>query len=156
MATRLVLGLGNDLLCDDAVGLRVARLVQEQEPPDTDVIETGEAGLALLEFLYGYQQAVLVDSIQTGAKPGTIHRLGKESFRKVVAPSAHYAGLPEVFALGDQLGIPLPERVDVVAIETSDPYSFSSELTPEVESAVGSAVEAVLEILDCSISISTK
>lgn len=100
--------------------------------------------MALLELLADFDEAVIVDSIQTGAAPGTIHVLGRHSFAKIVAPSAHYAGLPEVFALGERIGVHLPQRITVIAIEVADPYSFVEELTPEVSAAVPHAIEQVL------------
>lgn len=152
----LVLGLGNDLLCDDGVGLVVARAARRLLPPCVDVVESGEAGLALLEFLADYDAAVIVDSIQLGAPPGTVHVLSRDAFGRVVAPSAHYAGLAEVFSLGTQIGVKLPSALTVVAIEAQDPYSFSEELTPEVQKAVPTAVDAVLQSLGYSTSTSIR
>ena len=153
----LVLGLGNDLLGDDGVGLVVARRVSELGLPGVEVIESGEAGLALLELLQGFDRAIIVDAIQTGADPGTLHRLGRDDFDRVIAPSAHYAGLPEVFALGRELGIELPQEVHVLAIEVEDPYSFAETLTPGVEACLSKATEAVLDLLgQASMSTSTR
>ena len=116
-----------------------------------DVVESGEAGLALLELLAGYETAVIVDSIQTGALPGTPHLLGREDFDSLVAPSAHYAGLPEVFALAERLGVDLPDRVIVVAVEVEDPFSFSESLTPQVEAGLPGVVQAVVEALGSTL-----
>lgn len=143
----LILGLGNDLLGDDGVGFVVARQAALHVPPTCDVVESGEAGLALLELLADYDQAVILDSIQTGAEPGTIHKLGRDDFAKIVAPSAHYAGLPEVFDLGERIGVKLPSRLTVLAVEVEDPFSFSESLTPKVEAAVPEAVRQTLEVL---------
>ena len=44
----VVLGLGNDLLGDDGIGLSVAREVRRRAPPGVEVVESGEAGLALI------------------------------------------------------------------------------------------------------------
>ena len=152
----LVLGLGNDLLCDDGVGLVVAREARKLLPPTIDVVESGEAGLALLEFLADYDKAVIVDAIQLGAPPGTVHLLSRDAFGRVVAPSAHYAGLAEVFSLGTQIGVKLPSHLSVVAIEAEDPYLFSEALTPEVQRAVPKAVDAVLHALGYSTSTSIR
>jgi hydrogenase maturation protease len=53
----LVLALGNDLLGDDGVGLEAARQIAGQVDGSVDVVETGEAGLALLELMEGYERA---------------------------------------------------------------------------------------------------
>ena len=74
----LLLGLGNDILTDDAVGLHVVRELQPKlaAHPSIDIRETTEMGLALLDFITGYRAVVIVDSIQTGkAPPGFLHEL---------------------------------------------------------------------------------
>jgi len=151
-ARGLVLGLGNDLLGDDGVGLAVARAVRERVPPGVEVVESGEAGLALLELLAGYPVAVIVDAIHTGAPPGTIQRLERGAFARVLAPSAHYAGLPEVFELAERLGLAMPARLAVIAIEVEDPYSFAERLTPRVMAAVEPAAELVLHELGAALT----
>lgn len=150
-ARALVLGLGNDLLGDDGVGLIVAREVRRRAPPGIDVVESGEAGLALIELLAGYQVAVIVDAIHTGAPPGTVHRLDRGSFDRVLAPSAHYAGLPEVFDLAERLQLRMPSRIAVVAVEVEDRYSFAEHLTSAVADAVVPAAQVVLEELRGSL-----
>jgi hydrogenase maturation protease len=141
--------LGNDLLCDDGVGFAVARLVRENVDPNAvDVIESGESGLALLELIVGYGTVVIVDAIRSGANPpGTVSVIGIEFFKKIVAPSAHFAGLAEVLELGDRLNLPMPKVMNVVAIEAADPYSFVPHLTPDVEKSVSAAVAQVLSLI---------
>jgi len=69
----LVLALGNDLLGDDGVGLEAARQIAGQVDGSVEVVETGEAGLALLELMEGYERALLIDSVVTGRyPPGTV------------------------------------------------------------------------------------
>lgn len=55
----LVLALGNDLLGDDGVGLEAARQIAGQVDGSVDVVETGEAGLALLELMEGDRKSVV-------------------------------------------------------------------------------------------------
>ncbi len=145
----LVLGLGNDLLGDDGVGLTVARVVESRhQQRDVDVVESGEAGLALLEIIDGYRRVVIVDAIQTGqVEAGTVMIYGPEDFRRVVAPSAHYSGLPEVLELGARIGCDMPRDLKVVAIEIADPLHFSTELTEKVAHAIEEAVSKVLGLL---------
>jgi hypothetical protein len=50
--------------------------------------------------------------------------------------------------IGRSLGAALPERIDVVAIESPYVYDFSEELTPPVAAAVPQAVEIVMDLLD--------
>ena len=50
-APTVVLALGNDILGDDAVGFHAARSLRSEPWEGVDVVETGEAGLALLDHL---------------------------------------------------------------------------------------------------------
>ncbi len=52
----VVLGLGNPILTDDSVGLKVARAVQERVvDPDVSVIEACTGGLEVLDLLLELQ-----------------------------------------------------------------------------------------------------
>jgi hydrogenase maturation protease len=50
--------------------------------------------------------------------------------------------------LGRQLEMPMPEQVDIIAIEVEDVLSFSEACTPQVEAAIPEAAQAVRELLD--------
>jgi hydrogenase maturation protease len=145
----LLLALGNDILGDDAVGHLVAREAANRlDPEKVDVVETGEAGLALLEQLAGYQKAVLVDAYETADHPaGSILEYGLCDFREVVAPSPHYAGLPEVFALAARLRLPMPAELTVVAVAVRGPFAFGQKMTPAVSAAVPEAAGRVARLL---------
>ena len=57
----LVLGLGNDILGDDAVGLLAARRLRAFLPASVDVLEAAGGGIGLLDVLEGYDCALLLD-----------------------------------------------------------------------------------------------
>jgi hydrogenase maturation protease len=142
----LVLGLGNDILSDDAVGLLVIRQLQTQlaGQPDLDLQETSEMGLALLDFFTGYSRVILVDSIQTGqAPPGFIHKLDAASLKQLTGRTPHFLGVGETLSLGRELGLPMPGRVTIFAIEVSDPFTLSTQMTPPLQSALPRIVERV-------------
>jgi hydrogenase maturation protease len=142
----LVLGLGNDILSDDAAGLLVAAAVRERlaGEPDIEVRATTEMGLALLDEIAGREAVVLVDSVQTGrAPPGHLHEFGPEELSTVLTTSPHFLGVGETLALGNLLGLPMPRQVRIFAIEVNDPFTLGTDLTPAVEQAVAAAVERV-------------
>ena len=144
----LVLAMGNDLLSDDGAALHASRLLRWIAPDHVDVVETSEAGFALLEFLEGYPRALILDAIRTGKHaPGTLMQLTQEDFAPIESPSPHYAGLPDLRALADQSGISFPDEVLMLAMEVRDPYSIGEELTPEVSMALQDYVRAAADIL---------
>lgn len=147
-ARTLVLALGNDLLGDDGVGLEAARQIAERVGGSVDVMETGEAGLALLELLEGYERALLIDSVVTGRyPPGTILEFSPEHFRRVIAPSPHYAGLPEVIEMARRLNIEFPRDIRILAMEVQNPYQFSLGFSEPVQEALPRLVHRALQIL---------
>ena len=152
---RLLLGLGNDLLSDDGVGLVVVRQLKPAltQLPGLDVLETSEMGLALLDFITGYRAAVLVDAVQTGkAPPGFIHHLEPDALPRLSTRTPHTLGIGETLALGRTLGLPMPKQVRILAIEVQDPYTLGTALTPILQAAlpailaqVTTAVQALVE-----------
>ncbi|MCP5516938.1 MAG: hydrogenase maturation protease [Verrucomicrobiales bacterium] len=141
----LVLGLGNDILSDDAVGLLVARELQGRLPvadaARCDVVEVCEMGLALLDVIVGYRDLIIVDSIQTGrAAPGTLHEFQGEQIETRRVASPHFLGVGETLALGRLLGLAMPETVRILAIEVADPFTLGTKLTPAVAAATRTAV----------------
>jgi len=143
----LVLGLGNPLLGDDAVGLKVAALVRERlnGAPGVDVEEEEAGGLRLMERMTGYDRAVLVDAAVTGGTPGEVRRLTPDDLPTQRTAAAHGIDLPGALALGRHLGYPMPSEVRIVAIEAESVLEFRHEMTPAVAAAVEGAVAAVLE-----------
>jgi hydrogenase maturation protease len=142
----LVLGLGNDILSDDAVGLHVANGVRARlaDEPDIEVKATTEMGLALLDGIAGRQAVVLVDSVQTGkAPPGHIHEFGPGDLSQALTTSPHFLGVGETLALGRILGLPMPGEIRILAIEVADPFTLGTDMTPAVQQAVAAAVDRV-------------
>jgi hydrogenase maturation protease len=149
-AHRLVLGLGNDLLRDDAIGLRVVRELRCQLPPDAgmDLLDTSEMGLALLDLVVGYQELFIVDAVQTGrAGPGHLHEIEGDALRLLPRISPHFLGVGEMLALGRELGLAMPERVRIFAVEVADPFTLDTEMTPALQVALPRVVEKLLAAL---------
>ncbi len=154
MSRQLVLGLGNDLLGDDGVGLWLVDALRARPALAGFDFETSEgAGLALLELLDGYERAVIVDCVaEENGCPGRVQRLSAEEFEtRSVDLSSHYAGLPQVLALGRRLGLRMPD-VQVLAVGVEDPYRIGTEFSPALRlrlPALAAEVErALLEDAD--------
>jgi len=145
----LVLGLGNDILADDAVGVLAARALTDKLNERADVKETSEHGIALLDHLLGYERVILIDAIQTGShEPGTIIEIDPDSLSAVYAPSPHYAGLPELLAIARQLKLDFPRQFRIFAVEVADPLTIGGEMTPAVRAAIGELCNRVEQALD--------
>jgi len=145
----LVLGLGNDILGDDAVGLLAARRLRRHLPAALPIREAAGGGLTLLDLLEGYDYALLLDSIVTGKHPpGTILEFTADDFQKVVAPSPHYTGIPELLQMAERLEIPFPKTIHILAVEVADPYQLREGLSESATRALPALVERAQQIID--------
>jgi hydrogenase maturation protease len=140
----LILGLGNELLGDDAVGILVARVLKEKLKDKADVVESSLSGMALLDLLVGYERAILIDAVKTGrTPPGTIAELSPADLGAVAAPSPHYAGLPELIATAQALHLDFPKEIKIFAIEVEDPHTIGRGLSHTVAQALGKLIPQV-------------
>jgi len=143
----LIVGLGNPIRTDDAVGLVVARAVHARlARPDVELCELAAGGLELVERLAGYDHAVIVDAIQSEhGRVGECYRLDWECGRgSQRTGGTHEVGLLEGLELARRLGFQTPEAVRVYVVEVADPYTFGMEMTAEVRAAVPAAVERII------------
>src|SRR3974377_942260 len=83
----LALGLGNLLLGDDAVGLRLLEELRDAGG-DAEFVDGGTQGLALLGYLADRPSVVILDAVALGAAPGTVHVLADAAIGELRARSA--------------------------------------------------------------------
>jgi hydrogenase maturation protease len=143
MAKRIaVLGLGNPVLCDDAVGLRVVEhlrhLLEEDPVRDVDVMASTRAGFELIDILQGYEHAIIVDCLDLPEPtPGRVRSLDLTHFQGSARLNApHEINLHTAFGFAERLGIPMPGTVEIYAVEAADVRTLTEEMTPEVAASV--------------------
>jgi hydrogenase maturation protease len=136
----VVIGVGNALRGDDGAGIAVAQrlhgLACDEEPS------------RLIEAWEGAGAAILVDSVVSGAPPGTLHRFDASTEpipARALRSSTHAIGLAETIELARALG-KLPARVVVYGIEGAS-FDAGAALSPDVEAAVSRLVETIEEEL---------
>ena len=131
----LILGVGNELLQDEGLGIHAVRLLQTYDlPPEVDVIEGGTAGPQLLSYLDDVKRLIILDCIDAQAAPGSIFRFKPEdlgSFPRDYMASIHDVGLLEVLQVADFLGRQLEAEVFAMQPATID---WGLQLSPEIES----------------------
>jgi hydrogenase maturation protease len=147
----LVLGLGNPILSDDGVGIKVAHEIGEKlNDPQVTVAETSAAGLSLLDSIVGYDKVIIIDAIQTEkGQAGQIYRMRSEDFSLTKhLSSPHQINLATALELGKMLNLAMPQKITIFAVEAEDVTSFSEKCTPKVEQAIPEVVKMVLEELN--------
>jgi hydrogenase maturation protease len=145
----VVIGVGNPLRGDDAAGVEAAERLRPRVPAGVEVVACSEEPSRLMEAWEGADSVVLVDTVSSGAAPGTLHRFdaGEEAVpARTFRSSTHAIGLADTIELARALGR-LPERVCVWGVEAGG-FATGSPLTPPVETAVAALVHAVLNDLE--------
>jgi hydrogenase maturation protease len=151
MGSAIVICIGNALAGDDGAGQAVyEELCRRILPKNTRLKFLGLGGIDLLEELSGEQQLVVVDAVQLGSPPGTVHTLAWDQLplRELRPVSGHGIGVREAISIGRTL-YPgnIPETISLVGIEGKCFNQLGEGLTPEVEAAISAAVSAVLGLL---------
>jgi hydrogenase maturation protease len=152
MMKTLLLGMGNPILSDDSIGVRLAGDLGRalDGTPGLDVVpECSVGGLGLIDVLAGYDRVVVVDSIRTrGGRPGDWYRFTAESLRETMnLRNVHDANFATALALGRRLGHALPsdEEIHVFAIEVEENAEFSDSLSPFLARAYPEILSGLLE-----------
>ena len=156
----LVAGVGNVLDGDDGFGVELAwRLARRTLPAGVKVIETGIAGMSLVqELMQGYDAVLLLDAHQAGGAPGTLRllepalpdlsALDQHQLRDYFADT-HYATPLRALALAVRLGC-LPVQVAIVGCEPAPSEGLQRRLSLWVEAALDAAERMVFDWLAAS------
>jgi len=142
----VIVGLGNPLLSDDAVGVRAAEILAERLAASrVDVVQSAWGGMRFVDLLAGYDRAVIIDAIEwRRGPPGSIYRLTPDqAIPTLRAVSYHDVSLGTALALGRTLDIPLPAEVVFFAVEALETRTFGENLTPAVQAALPELVRRV-------------
>jgi hydrogenase maturation protease len=142
----LVLGIGNLVMSDDAVGVMVAQRLQQRYrfADNVEIMDGGTLGLDLLPKLENITNLIMVDAVETGKKAGTCVRLsGQElpiALQTKVSP--HQMGLKDLLAVSELMGHS-PKEMILIGVQ---PGSIEMEvgLTEEVEAQLETLISNVL------------
>jgi len=142
----LILGIGNPILTDDGVGIKIAQRLKEGNP-ELEMIETSEAGITLLDLIVGYRRLIIIDSIKTEkGKPGDLYKLELEDLKPSKGfSSSHGIGIAIAFELGQKLGYSMPKHTSIYAVEIKDNITFSEKCTEEVEQRIPLIAKQIIE-----------
>jgi len=145
----LVLGIGNLVMSDDGVGVKVVQRLQRQYSfaENVEIMDGGTLGLDLLPKLEGIDHLIVVDAVETGRKPGTCVRLAGEELPIALETkvSAHQMGLKDLLSVARLLGHSPGEMV-LIGVQPGS-IEMDTELTPEVAAVLQVLIDNVLKEL---------
>lgn len=149
----LIAGMGNELRGDDGFGVAVTRLLEgRQLGAEVTIKEFGIGGVHLVqELLSGYDGLLIVDAVDRGSQPGTVHLLEPEvpdipslplEQRRDFLADTHWADPGRVLILAKALGV-LPPKVLILGCQPEEMEELSLVLSPAVEGALPAALKAL-------------
>lgn len=137
----LILGIGNLLLCDEGVGVHVARALQQEElPPEVTTLEVGTAFLDALPSLEQADSVIIIDAMRADHAPGTIYRVPFEDCLKPECiASLHGFDLSRIMFMA---GRESPPEMVVIGVEPAR-IEWGDELSPVIREAMPAIIAAV-------------
>ena len=142
----VVLGIGNLIMQDEGVGVRVVEALERDHtmPDGVTLIDGGTSAMEMLDELSDLDHLIVVDAINAGKPPGTLLRIEGEDvpvfFRTRLSP--HQIGLPDVMASLEFLGAQ-PKKMVILGVQPQT-MELGMELTPVVAAQVPALVKQVL------------
>jgi hydrogenase maturation protease len=157
-----IIALGNPILGDDGIGWQVGNAAEQvwsnirnseiipasRYDSIVDFIYLSCGGLELMEHMVDYDQVILIDAIFTGLYPRfSYHLLSLEDFKDTGSNhinSAHDTSLYHAIQLGQEIGIKLPEIIEIIGIEAEHVFEFSDQLSSELSDMIPEIAEFVI------------
>lgn len=145
----LVLGIGNLLLSDEAIGVRIVEALERrfQLPSHVEVLDGGTAGMELMEMMANRDHLIVTDAVLTGDAPGSVVVLHDEEipalFTRKVSP--HQLGLSDVL-MALRLTDEFPRRLTLVGV-VPESLAPGIGLTPTISRTIEPALVQVLQAL---------
>lgn len=144
----LILGIGNILLQDEGIGVRIIEALRQQTlPPHIELVDGGTAGADLLDILADRQTVLIVDAAQSSEPPGTLLKFSPQDLlpQEQGALSLHELAIPQTLEMARLLGV-APQNVMIFGIvpETIAP---GTEPSPTLRQKMPFYVRIILDEL---------
>lgn len=145
----LVLGIGNVLMGDEGVGVRVVDALRHTRlPAGVELLDGGVGSFLLLEPMQTSAKVIIIDACDDGNEPGSIRRLRprySKDYPKTL--TAHDIGLKDLldafYLMGDS-----PPDVTLFAVSIPPLQDMGLDLSPPVEASVARVADLVRQELN--------
>ncbi len=146
----LVLGIGNTLLSDDGVGVRIVESLRgDADMARRMLVDGGTLSFSLLTQLEDAQAMLVVDAANLGAAAGTVRVYESDAMdqfiRRAGPRSVHEVGLADVMDMARLHGCLPPQRA-LVCVQP-ERVEWGEALSPAVEAATPRACQQIRELL---------
>jgi hydrogenase maturation protease len=146
----LVLGVGNPLMTDDGVGLKVMEgLRRSCAFDDVEFLDAGTLSLVLLPRIERCRRLLVLDAARLGAPPGTVRVLENvdmDAFLRESGSTVHDVGLRDLLDAARLTGaLPTPRALVGVQPEL---VGWGTHCSPAVEAAIPEALAYARALLE--------
>jgi hydrogenase maturation protease len=146
----LVLGIGNVLWADEGFGVRAVEALHRgwEMPANVSVVDGGTQGVYLLDHVCSAERVVVLDAIDFGFAPGTLHvfRDGEVPEGSATAMSLHQATFQELLSLA-RVRDRFPARITLIGVQPAVLDDLGGSLSAPVRARLDEAVAlAVAEL----------
>ena len=114
----VVLGVGNELLTDEGLGVVAARALSECDLPGVEVVEAGTPGLSMLAAIADREAVLILDAVASDtAGPGDVVVLRDQEVPRArsMFQTAHQVGVPDAIEAAELAGC-RPSKLAVVGM----------------------------------------
>jgi hydrogenase maturation protease len=144
----IVLGVGNQILGDDGVGVHVVNELKKLiQNPDVSIDEAITGGMNLLDLILGYDKVIIIDAVKTETgENGEVRRIPLKDFSTMHSCNPHDVSLAEAIKMAKKLGENrIPKDIVVIGVMMKQiPCEFGEKLSKNIAAAVPKAVEMTL------------
>ncbi len=155
----IILGVGNQILGDDGVGIHVTDILKERViHPNITIDDAITGGMNLLELILGYDKAIIVDAVKINkGENGEVKRIPLGDFSSMHSCNPHDVSLIEAIEMAKKMGENrIPREIIVIGILMKEiPCEFGEKLSKTIAAAVPKAVEMTLNEIKKDIKISS-
>lgn len=142
----LVVGLGNPLMSDEGIGIRILEQISREAAdfPDVDFLDLGTGGMNLLHAMDGRDAVLIVDCAKMGEAPGTVRCFRPDEVRtrkEMASVSLHEADPVSLLDLAGRIGMTRP-NVRIIGIQPKS-IAPGDSLSPELAARMDEYTEAV-------------
>jgi hydrogenase maturation protease len=151
----LILGMGNDILMDDGVGIKITKVLEKKFPYPNIVYDTlSLGGLEIIEYIKDFKTVIIIDAMKTlNGIPGTVYQFAPEDFKETTHLSnVHDVSFLTALKLAKKLDIEITKDIRIIAVEIIEDMVFSDDFTPQIQEKYTQILEEITSIVNKFIS----
>ena len=146
MQKTLILGIGNPLLSDDGIGTRIVQDLEGKLDSDVfDFFSVYVCGMDLINIIQGYENLLVIDGkiTQTG-NPGEITFYTDQNYEGMAhMDNYHDISFRDLIKLGRDIGLDIPNKIHIIAIQIVEDKTFSKELSLPLQNSYESIFQNI-------------